>query len=185
MVRVSPVGDGRGFAAEAGVALIADAANRGSKMKFAIITLPYSADTHKGGALLQAGLADWLREQGHGVAGPFHVKLTPDEEAAYGAWNKIGFANAHLARLVSEAVKEQAFPLLLESNCYGAIGALAGLQASAAPLSTARYDLDRRSRRFQHTGNDAEWYAEWYAERDVCRHCHRGMSASASQTGRT
>jgi arginase family enzyme len=109
-------------------------------MKFAVITLPYSADTHKGAsagpdALLQAGLADWLREQGHGVAGPFHVKLTPDEEAAYGAWNKIGFANAHLARLVSEAVKEQAFPLLLESNCYGAIGALAGLQASAAPPS--------------------------------------------------
>jgi arginase len=65
------------------------------------------------------------------VASPFHVKLTPDEEAAYGAWNKIGFANAHLARLVSEAVKEQAFPLLLESNCYGAIGALAGLQMSA------------------------------------------------------
>ncbi len=22
--------------------------------------------------------------------GPFHVQLTPDEEAAYGAWNKIG-----------------------------------------------------------------------------------------------
>jgi hypothetical protein len=112
------------------------ATNRGSKMKFAVTTLPYSVDTHKGGgpdSLLQAGLADC--EQGHGVAGPFHVKLTPDEKAAYGAWNKIGFANAHLARLVSEAVKEQAFPLLLESNCYGAIGALAGLQASADPPS--------------------------------------------------
>jgi arginase len=109
-------------------------------MKFAVITLTYSVDTYKGAsagpdALLQAGLADWLREQGHDVAGPFHVKLTLDEEAAYGAWNKIGFANAHLARLVSEAVKEQAFPLLLESNCYGAIGALAGLQMSADPPS--------------------------------------------------
>jgi arginase len=109
-------------------------------MKFAVITFPYSLDTDKGTAagpkaLLQARLADWLREQGHDVTGPFHVQLTPDEEAAYGAWNKIGLANAHHARPVSEAAKAQAFPLLLESNCYGAIGALAGLQVSAGPPS--------------------------------------------------
>jgi arginase len=107
-------------------------------MKFAVVTFPYSMDTDAGTAagpkaLLQAGLADWLREHGHDVAGPFHVKITPDEEAAYGAWNKIGLANAHLARLVLEAAAAHAFPLLLESNCYGAIGALAGLQKSAGP----------------------------------------------------
>jgi arginase len=109
-------------------------------MKFAVITFPYSMDTDAGTAagpkaLLQAGLADWLREQGHDVAGPFHVQLTPDEEAAYGAWNQIGLANAHLAQLVSGAVQEQAFPLLLESNCYAALGALAGLQQSAGSPS--------------------------------------------------
>jgi arginase len=48
-----------------------------------------------------------------------------------GPGTQIGLANAHLARLVSGAVQEQAFPLLLESNCYAAIGALAGLQKSA------------------------------------------------------
>jgi arginase family enzyme len=116
------------------------ATNRGSKMKFAVITFPHSLDTDKGTAagpkvLLQAGLADWLREHGHDVAGPFHVRLIPEEAAAYGAWNQVGLANAHLARLVSEAVTAHAFPLLLESNCYGAIGALAGLQLSAAPPS--------------------------------------------------
>jgi len=109
-------------------------------MKFAVITLPYSMDTDAGTAagpkaLLQAGLADWLREHGHDLAGPFHVQLTPDEEGAYGAWNKIGLANAHFARLVSDAAESQAFPLLLESNCYGAIGALAGLQKFAGPPS--------------------------------------------------
>src|ERR1700730_7766102 len=98
MIRVRPGGDGRGFAAEADVALSLIAANRGSKMKFAVITLPYSVDTHKGAAagpdaLLQAGLADWVREEGQDVVWPVHVKLTPGEEAAYGAWNKIGFAN--------------------------------------------------------------------------------------------
>jgi arginase len=110
-------------------------------MKFAVITLPYSVygwdkGTEAGpDALLQAGLADWLHEQGHDVIGPFHAKLTPNEQTAYGAWNKIGFANAHLARLVAEVVQAQAFPLVLESNCYGAIGALAGLQMSADPPS--------------------------------------------------
>src|SRR6202023_940557 len=104
-------------------------------MKFALITFNYSLDTDKGtaagpGALLRAGLADWLREQGHGVAGPFHVTLTPDEQAAYCAWDRIFCANAQLARLVFEAAQGQAFPLILESNCSAAIGALAGLQMS-------------------------------------------------------
>jgi arginase family enzyme len=82
-------------------------------MKFAVITLPYSttdAGTAAGPkALLQAGLADWLRAQGHAVAGPFHLQLIPEEAAAYGAWNQIGLANAHLARLVSDAVTAHAF----------------------------------------------------------------------------
>jgi arginase len=109
-------------------------------MKFAVIMFPYSTDTDASTAagpkaLLQAGLADWRSKHGHDVAGPFRVQLTPDEEAAYGAWNQTGLANAHLARLVSEAVKAHAFPLLLESNCYAAIGTLAGLQMSAGSPS--------------------------------------------------
>jgi arginase family enzyme len=123
------------------------ATNRGSKMKFAVITFPHCLDTDTGTAagpraLLQAGLADWLREQRHAVAGPFHVQLIPEEAAAYGAWNQISLANAHLARLVSDAVTAHAFPLLLESNCYAAIGALAGL-----PSPRLGIDLDRRARR--------------------------------------
>jgi arginase len=106
------------------------------KMKLAIIAFPWSGNTDQGtaagpDAVLQAGLASWLRDQGHGVAGPFRVQLTAQEQAAYGAWNKIGLASAHLASLISDATREKAFPLILESNCYAAIGALAGLQMSA------------------------------------------------------
>jgi len=92
-------------------------------MKFAVITLPYSVDGWDKGteagpeALLQAGLIGWLHEQEHDVAGPYHVELMPKEQTAYGAWNKIGFTNAHLARLISEATQAQAFPLVLDSNC--------------------------------------------------------------------
>jgi arginase len=110
------------------------------KMKLACITFPYSTDSDQGTtagpeAMLRAGLMDWLREQGHDAEGPFRVELTPNEQAAYGAWNKIGFANAQLAKLISDAAREKAFPLILESNCYAAIGALAGLQMSAGPPS--------------------------------------------------
>ncbi len=105
-------------------------------MKIANITFAYTTDTDKGTAdgpeaLLRAGLKAWLREKGHDVAGPFRVQLTQAEEAVYGAWNKIGFANAQLAKLVSDAARTGVFPLILESNCYAAIGVLAGLQMSA------------------------------------------------------
>ncbi len=109
-------------------------------MNFAIITYAQTMETDKGtaagpDALLRAGLADWLREKGHEAAAPFHIELTQDEEAAYGAWNKIGLANAHLAQCVSDAARTGAFPLILESNCYAAIGVLAGLQQSARQAS--------------------------------------------------
>jgi arginase len=104
-------------------------------MQLAVITLPYSTDSDPGTAagpeaLLHAGLMDELRVQGHDVSGPFRAALAPDEEAAYGAWNRIGLADAHLARLTAKAVQDHAFPILLESNCYGALGALAGLRKS-------------------------------------------------------
>jgi arginase len=109
-------------------------------MKFAVITFAQSTDTDKGTAagpeaLLRAGLADWLREGGHEMSGPFHSGLSQAEEAAYGCWNKVGLANAQLARLVLDAVRQGAFPLILESNCYAAIGVLAGLQKSAQTAS--------------------------------------------------
>ena len=109
-------------------------------MKFALITFTFSLETDQGtaagpGALLEAGLAEWLREQGHVAAGPFPVEITAGDETAFGAWNKIGCANARLARLVCEALQARAFPLILESNCYAALGVLAGLQASAAPAA--------------------------------------------------
>jgi arginase len=105
-------------------------------MKFALITFRYSVDTHIGAtagpdALLDAGLAKMLRNEGHEIQGPVHTELSADEEMAYGAWNRIGLANARLAPLVSQAIATQAFPLVLESNCYAALGVLAGLQASA------------------------------------------------------
>ena len=121
---------------------------RENNMRLAVITFPHSVDADKGAdagpdALLKAGLMDRLREKGREVVGPFQVELTAYEEAAYGAWNRIGFANARLAQSISEAMGAQAFPLLLESNCYAAIGALAGLRMSAnSPLRLGMVWID-------------------------------------------
>ncbi len=104
-------------------------------MRFAAITFRYATDADKGSAagpdaLLEAGLISWLEEAGHEIVGPLHVELSSEEEAAYGSWNKIGFANARLAQLIFDATKAQVFPILFESNCYAATGALAGLLKS-------------------------------------------------------
>jgi arginase len=104
-------------------------------MKFAVATFAQTTDADPGTAagpeaLLRAGLIAFLRQSGHEVIGPLRVHLRPGEEAAYGTWNKIGLANAHLAKLVFNAARANAFPLILESNCYAAIGVLAGLQKS-------------------------------------------------------
>ena len=104
-------------------------------MRFATITFGYATDADKGAAagpdaLLKAGLTRCLGEAGHEIVGPLHVELSPEEEAAYGSWNKIGLANARLAQLIFDARQAQAFPILIESNCYAAIGALAGLLKS-------------------------------------------------------
>jgi arginase len=104
-------------------------------MKIGVIAFSQTTAADRGtaagpDALLRAGLMDLLRESGHEIIGPLHVHLAPSEEAAYGAWNKIGLANAHLAKLVFDAARSGAFPLILESNCYAAIGVLAGLQMS-------------------------------------------------------
>lgn len=85
-------------------------------MQLALITFRYSADPHSGDAagpdaLLRAGLADRLRGDGHEILGPLHTELTADEQTAYGAWNRIGLANARLAPLVSRAIAAGAFPL--------------------------------------------------------------------------
>ncbi|MBO0734539.1 MAG: arginase family protein [Methylocapsa sp.] len=105
-------------------------------MKLALIAFPFATDTDQGtaagpAALLRAGLPAWARDKGYDIAGPFCVELTQEQQAAYGSWNKIAFANAHLARLVAEAARTGAFPLILQSNCYAAIGVLAGLQISS------------------------------------------------------
>ncbi len=104
-------------------------------MKLALLTFRYTVESHSGDArgpdaLLSAGLISHLLNQGFQVTEVNHAELTPEAEAAHGAWQRIGVANGHLADLASGTLKSGNFPIILESNCYAALGVLGGIQTA-------------------------------------------------------
>jgi len=91
--------------------------------------------------LLQGGLEAELGRLGH-VLRPFRtVELSPSEEETYGAWERVGLANGHLARLVHEAVGRGDFVLGLLADCNAMLGMLGGLQRSGDRLWPPRVGL--------------------------------------------
>jgi arginase len=71
--------------------------------------------------------------------------LTPEEQKAYGEWNRLGLANGHLARIVAAEVKAGGLPVGLLANCSALMGMLGGLQRSgptAAPLRVGLVFID-------------------------------------------
>lgn len=107
-------------------------------MNIAIITQPWQLGSHNMGsgrgpdAILAAELIDQLIDNGHRVGTPMSAELTPAEQKQYGAWNKTGLANAHLAKLIADERREGNFVIALESDCSSTMGALAGIQQSGA-----------------------------------------------------
>ncbi len=103
-------------------------------MKIQVVTLSYNVQGKgTGGAsgpdvLIQDGLVDRLREQGHDVPQRRAVRLSAEEEGQYGGWNRVGLAGGHLADLVSEARRDGAFVLGLLADCNGVLGVLGGLR---------------------------------------------------------
>jgi len=80
--------------------------------------------------LEKGGLQKLIEQQGWRLRSTSTVALTPDEQKAYGEWNRLGLANGHLARIVAAEVKERGFPVGLLANCSALMGMLGGLQRS-------------------------------------------------------
>jgi arginase len=76
-----------------------------------------------------AGLERLLEDWGARLPFPVeNVQLTPEEDREYGAWHRLGLANAHQARTVARFVDENLLTVALQANCSSLAGVLAGLQ---------------------------------------------------------
>ncbi len=65
------------------------------------------------------------------------VRLTPEQDRQYGAWNRMALANSNMAERVRQSRDDAALIVGLEANCNGLLGMLAGL----------KYDNDGNSQR--------------------------------------
>ena len=84
--------------------------------------------------LEKGGLPSLLEKEGWRLRSTQAVALTPEEQKAYGEWNRLGLANGNLARIVAAEVKAGGFPVGLLANCSALMGMLGGLQ-HAGPTS--------------------------------------------------
>lgn len=60
------------------------------------------------------------------------VRLRPDQDRQYGAWNRMALANSNMAELVRQSRDDAALIVGLESNCNVLLGMLAGLKYDEA-----------------------------------------------------
>lgn len=60
------------------------------------------------------------------------IRLTPEQERQYGAWNRMALANANFAAAVREVSQDGLVTIGLEANCNDLLGMLAGLKYDAA-----------------------------------------------------
>jgi hypothetical protein len=62
-------------------------------------------------ALESGGLTGILSRSDVELKPTLNVRLTPEEDRQYGARNRMGLANGHLGRMVSETLKQGSFPI--------------------------------------------------------------------------
>ena len=107
-----------------------------SRIKVTLVKNPYSGSREEAelspgpDALEKGGLADVVNRLGCELATTRDARLTPEEDQQYGAWNRMGLANGHLAKIVADALRDRSLPIGLLANCNSLMGMLAGLQHS-------------------------------------------------------
>ncbi len=80
-----------------------------------------------------AGLERLLEGWGATLVRPVQdIRLTPEQDRQYGAWNRMALANGNMAAAVREGRQQAAVTIGLEANCNVLLGMLAGLQHDAA-----------------------------------------------------
>src|SRR5260370_26716299 len=121
--------------------------SKGNAVRVALVKMPYVGernvpDTSRGPDYLeQGGIQKLLQDQGVQTKPVSATSLTPDEEKAYGSWNKLALASGDLAKIVSAERRSGYLPVGLLANCNGILGMLSGLQHSGPTAKPLRVGL--------------------------------------------
>jgi arginase len=79
-----------------------------------------------------AGLERLIAEWGGELIRPVQdVRLSPEQDKQYGAWNRMALANSNMAAVVRESLQDNLLTVGLEANCNVLLGMLAGLKYDA------------------------------------------------------
>ena len=122
-------------------------AHNASAVRVALVKMPYVGERNipelSGGPdyLQQGGIQKLLEEHGFQAKQVSGVTLNPDEDKAYGSWNRLALANGDLAKLVSDERRVGSFPVGLLANCSSILGMLSGLQHSGPNAKPLRVGL--------------------------------------------
>jgi arginase len=105
-------------------------------VNIALVRMPYVGERNvpeiSGGPdyLLQGGIQTMVEQSGVRVKLTEPVKLSPEEDKAYGSWNRLAIANGELAKVIAEERRGGNLPVGLLANCSSILGMLSGLQHS-------------------------------------------------------
>lgn len=130
-----------------GLALAQPKTPEASGRKVALVKMPYRGERNLPDLsdvpdyLEKGDLQKVLEGQGCRLKPISTVALGPEDQKAYGEWNRLGLANGTLARIVAADRKEGYFPVGLLANCSSLMGMLAGLQHSGATSRPLRVGL--------------------------------------------
>ncbi len=114
-------------------------------MRISPILVPYDHDIARWGTatgprtIIQAGLLEHVRSQGHDVAEPIEIGL-PREERTRDSVTNLGRIGARLSEVVATAVRGGSFALVLAGNCPHAVGAVGGLARAGSTPGIVWYD---------------------------------------------
>src|SRR5579862_6735864 len=118
-----------------------------NNVKAGLIKMPYVGERNtaerSGGPdyLEQGGILSQLQGKGCQTRPVSTVVLSPDEQKAYGEWNRLALANGALGKQVAELRRAGFLPIGLLANCSALPGMLAGLQHSGPTARPLRVGL--------------------------------------------
>jgi arginase len=118
------------------VSLAQNPASHENPVRVALFNMPYVGERNvpelSGGPdyLAQGGIQKLLEDRGFQTKLVPAVKLTSEEDSAYGSWNRLALANGDLAKIVAEERRSGYVPVGLLANCSSILGMLSGLQHS-------------------------------------------------------